>query len=88
MKGYQAPTYSMSRKNSVKVLDTSKSSGHFKSFLKKPTNIHNRNTRLRTAKSNDTINSGNTGEKSFGHHFVPRKRKKQPSESIDSNSRN
>ena len=54
LKGYQAPTYSMSRKNSVKVLDTSKSSGHFKSFLKKPTNIHNRNTRLRTAKSNDT----------------------------------
>jgi hypothetical protein len=77
----------MSRKNSIKTLDLSKNKDTFKSFLKKPTQIRtNRNhtNKLRFARSNDSQNSSRLSEKSFRQNKVVRKRRKQPSESIDS----
>jgi hypothetical protein len=90
VKGYQATTISMSRKNSVKTLGSSKSSGKFQSFLRKPTQLrNNRNNtqKLRLARSNDTHNTSKASETSTRQNKVLRKRRKQPSESIDS-SRN
>lgn len=77
----------MSRKNSIKTLDLSKSKDTFKSFLKKPTQIRiNRNqaNKLRFARSNDSQNSSRLSEKSFRQNKIVRKRRKQPSASIDS----
>lgn len=77
----------MSRKSSLKTLEESKDSSKFHSFLKQPTNIRtNRNNgqRLRLARSNDTNNSGKISERSTRQNKILRKRRKQPSESIDS----
>lgn len=80
----------MSRKNSLKSLETSKSNGNFQSFLRQPTfirNNRNKDNKLRLAKSNDTQNSSRVSDRSNRQNKIMRKRRKQPSESIDS-SRN
>ena len=92
----------MSRKNSVKVFDTTKGLSQFKSFLKKPTEVTHRNktrggvnigvdscrnNRLRAAISNGDNKTNLNNSKSFTSGPVHKKRKKQPSESIES-SRN
>lgn len=86
-KGYQATTISMSRKSSIKTLGSSKSSGKFQSFLRKPTQLRNNTQKLRLARSNETHNTSKASETSTRQNKVLRKRRKQPSESIDS-SRN
>lgn len=78
-KGYQATTISMSRKGSVKSIDSNTGNKAFKSFLKQPTKI-----KLRMARSNDTQNSSHISDKSYRQNRILRKRRKQPSESIDS----
>ena len=74
--------------NSVKVIEIKKASGQFQSFLKKPTDVrNNRNqtNRLRVARSNDTQKSNQVSNASDWEKKQIRKRKKQPSESIESN---
>ena len=79
----------MSRKNSIKTIETSNTRGKFKSFLKQPTQISSNRVknRLRMARSNDTQNSSKISERSHQQNKILRKRRKQPSESIES-SRN
>lgn len=85
VKSYQASTISMSRKGSVKSIESSKENAQFQSFLRQPTKLKqpNRNNKLRFARSNDTQNSSRASDRS-NHRHVFRRRRKQPSESIDS----
>ena len=84
VKSYQASTISMSRKSSVKSIESVKDKSRFQSFLKQPTKVSiNRNSKLRFARSNDTHNSSRASEKSTNRH-VFRRRRKQPSVSIES----
>lgn len=85
-KGYQTTTISMSRKNSLKSIETSNQRVKFKSFLKQPTIINSNcaKTKLRIAKSNNTYNSSRISERRHKQNKMMRKRRKYPSESIDS----
>lgn len=77
VKGYQATTISMSRKSSLKIS---------KSFLKQPTQVHKHKgvKKLRLARSNDSQNNDSKiSERSYRHNKILRKRRKQPSESIE-----
>jgi hypothetical protein len=74
IKNYQATTISMSRKSSVKSIET------FNKIIDKRTN-------LRLGRSNDTHNSSKISDRSNRQNKIMRKRRKHPSESID-NTRN
>jgi len=87
-KNYQAPTISISRKSSIRTLDSSKSRSKFQSFLRKPTKvrtIRNKTQKIRLARSSDMNNTSKALDRSFRNKNMLRKRRKQPSESIDNN---
>lgn len=84
VKNYQATTISMSRKSSVRSIETLNQSGK---FWKRSTKITDKRTNLRLGRSNDTHNSSKISDRSNRQNKIIRERRKHPSESID-NTRN
>lgn len=86
VKNYQVTTISMSRKNSVKSMETSNQRGQFKNKIigNRARNVNSKRNNIRLGMSNDTHNSSKISEKSNRQNKIIRKRRKHPSESIDS----